>query len=194
MALAEDRRTLEEANIDVDDLISEAAAIVRQTDLFLRNPLTDALSEQEAAFLRRGGAVGLDEPLKDRSRKNIMVIASEYAEMVAHAYTQKEVADLLKVTTSRIRQRIDAGTLYSIESNRGRVCPRWQFSQAATLPGIERVLKAISSKAHPVAVQHFFLSISADLESPTLNQTLSPRDWLISGHNPDAVVILANEL
>ncbi len=195
MALPErDRQTLEEAHIDLDEVASEVAELIRREHGALDSSMTDALSDHERAFLQRSGAVGLDPIPSDRIRSNILSVASEYAKMAAQAYTLKQVADLLEVTTGRIRQRIDAGTLYAVASHRGRVCPQWQFHEGTTLPGLDSVLKAVSPEAHPIAVQHFFLNISPDLESPMFDTPLSPRDWLISGHPVDEVVILAREL
>lgn len=101
---------------------------------------------------------------------------------------------MLCVTPGRIRQRIDERSLYAVASHKGRVCPLWQFYEGKTLPGLEQVLKAISPAAHPIAVLNFFMNPNPDLESPILDAQLSPRDWLISGHSADEVVILGREL
>jgi hypothetical protein len=57
-----------------------------------------------------------------------------------------------------------------------------------------RVLPNISENAHPVAVQRFFLKGNPDLESKIQAQAISPRDWLLTGHSPETVVLLAREL
>jgi hypothetical protein len=197
MTLAErDRQTLEEAHIDLDEVATEIAALIRRDNRELVSPITDALSEPERAFLRRGGAIGLDPtpmPL-GQIHLNIQSIASEFAKMTTEAYTQKQAAELLCVTPGRIRQRIDERSLYAVASHKGRVCPLWQFFEGKTLPGLEQVLKAISPDAHPIAVLNFFMTPNPDLESPILDTQLSPRDWLISGHPVDEVVILGREL
>lgn len=72
--------------------------------------------------------------------------------------------------------------------------PRFQFTGHATLPGLDKVLAAISPEAHPIAVQRFFLGLSGDLYADSLSRTLSPRDWLLTGHAVEAVVILAHDL
>jgi hypothetical protein len=197
MTLAEcDRQTLEEAHIDLDEVATEIAELIRRDNRELISPLTDALSVSERAFLSRGGATGLDPTprLSGQISLNIQSIASEFAKMTAEAYTQKQVAELLRVTPGRIRQRIDERSLYAVASHRGRVCPLWQFYEDKTLPGLEQVLKAISPGAHPIAVLSFFLNTNPDLESTILETQLSPRDWLISGHPVDQVVSLGREL
>lgn len=190
-----DLRTLQEAGIkDIESLASAAAAFLREHPIHTVAPMPNALGEQEEDFLRQGGAVGVGQYDKASAAQNITVIAGEYAQMVSTAYSQKEVAYRLAVSTSRVRQRIDGGSLFSLDGLGGRVCPRWQFADGGTLPGLEQVLAAISKGAHPVAVQRFFLTETTDLESDTLKRSVCPRDWLLTGHSPEAVVLLAAEL
>jgi hypothetical protein len=108
MALAEiDRQTLEEPHIDLDEVASEIAELIRRERDLLVSPMSDALSEPERAFLQRSVAAGFDPiPSESKLYSNIRSIASEHAKMTAQAYTQKQVADLLQVTAGRIRQRI----------------------------------------------------------------------------------------
>lgn len=117
------------------------------------------------------------------------VIAGEFAQMVTTALSQKEVAELLGVSTSRIRQKLEAGELYAVRTTGGRVCPRFQFGPGGTLPGLESVLRALRPEAHPVAVQRFFMEVHPDLESEALNRALSPHEWLLTGHSPEALVV-----
>lgn len=190
-----DRQTLFEAGIEDPESVEIAAAqFVREHPLYAPVMMNGALIEHEEDYLRSSGAVGVDEPDQKSIIRNITLVASEYATMVASAYSQKAVAKQLGVSTSRIRQKIRDGSLYAISGSGGRVCPRWQFYESGTLPGIEYVLAAISKEAHPVAVQRLFLNVSPDLESPALGTVVSPRDWLITGHSPDNVIVLAQAL
>ena len=187
--------TLRKAGIvDIETLASAAAAFLRKHPIYTSKPMLNALSEQEEAFLRQGGAAGLSDYDPSSATRNITVIAAEYAQMVSSADTQKQVAQRLGVSTGRVRQRLDSGSLYAIDGPSGRVCPQWQFVDSGTLPGLERVLPSISEKAHPVAVQRFFLKENPDLESNIQGQAISPRDWLLTGHSPETVVLLAREL
>ncbi len=194
MLSEQDRRTLEAAGINIEEIAAAAAAFIRAHPIYSVQPMPNALSEQEEAFLRQGGAAGIGTCDKDSVAENVTILAAEYAQMVATAYSQREVAKNLGVSTSRVRQRLDGGSLYAVESPAGRVCPRFQFSDHGTLPALEAVLAAISKDAHPVAVQRFFLTVSPDLESETANGALCPRDWLRTGHAPEAVIMLAREL
>ncbi len=195
MLAEQDLRTLQEAGItNIETLASTAAAFLRAHPIYTVQPMPNALSEQEEAFLLQGGAKGVGVYNKDSTAENVTTIAAEYAQMVATAYNQQEIAKRLGVSTSRIRQRLDNGSLFAIDGPAGRVCPKFQFTDDSTLPKLEAVLKMISKQAHPVAVQRFFLTVSPDLESDTLKQALSPRDWLLTGHSPKPILLLAREL
>lgn len=195
MLAERDLRTLREAGInDIETLATAAAAFLRAHPIYAVQPMPNALSEQEEAFLRQGGARGVGSYNKRSAAENVTIIAGEYAQMVATAFSQHEVAKRLGVSTSRIRQRLDNGSLYAIDGPAGRVCPQFQFADASTLPGLEAALSVMSKEAHPVAVQRFFLTASADLESDTLGRALSPRDWLLTGHSPEPVKLLARTL
>jgi hypothetical protein len=124
----------------------------------------------------------------------VAIIAGEYAQMVATSHSQRDAAKRLGVSTSRIRQRLDSGSLYAVDGPAGRVCPQFQFVDDGTLSGLETVLGVMNKDAHPVVVQRFFLTVSPDLESDTLGCALSPRDWLLTGHSPEPVKLLALEL
>ena len=190
-----DRTALAEAGItNIDRLASAAAAFLRAHPIYEVPPVTNALSETEESFLRDAGARGVGAWSDDSAADNVAVIAGEFAQMVTTALSQKEVAELLGVSTSRIRQKLEAGELYAVRTTGGRVCPRFQFGPGGTLPGLESVLRALRPEAHPVAVQRFFMEVHPDLESEALNRALSPHEWLLTGHSPETLVVLASEV
>ncbi|MFK5950195.1 MAG: hypothetical protein QM500_15630 [Methylococcales bacterium] len=190
-----DRQVLLSAGIENPESVEKAAAqFIREHPVYSPVVMKGALLEHEEHYLRAAGAVGVDEPNPRSMSKNITLVASEYAIMVTSAYSQKEVAKRLKVSTSRVRQKIAEGSLYAITGTNGRVCPKWQFCDEGALPNLEIVLSSISKDVHPVSVQRFFLTISPDLESSMLETVLSPRDWLVTGHPPNEVLLLASAL
>ena len=190
-----DRTTLARAGItNIDRLASAAAAFLRAHPIYEAPPVTNALSEAEETFLRDSGARGVGAWSDDSAADNVAVIAGEFAQMVTTALSQKAVAELLGVSTSRIRQKLEADELYAVRTTGGRVCPRFQFGPRGTLPGLESVLRALHTEAHPVAVQRFFMDVHPDLESEALKRALSPHEWLLTGHSPEAVVALASEV
>ena len=193
MSEENDLQTLQEAGISNVALVAAAAAFLREHPLDPVLPVTNALSVQEESFLAKGGAKIYSK--KNDAAANVAVVVGEYSQMLATALNQREVAKRLEVSTSRVRQQLGDGSLYSLPCRGGKVCPRFQFAEiGGTLPGLEQVLAALSPDAHPVAVQRFFLTVSEDLESPEMARPLSPREWLLAGHSPEPVKLLAMEL
>ena len=198
MIANKDIQILREAGIENPDMVvSAAAAFLRAHPVHIVGAVENALSEDEQAILMRHGAEGLQSigvDVAQAVKNNAAVIAGEYGQMVSTALSQKETAERIGVSPSRIRQRIDSGTLYALDTPNGRVCPLFQFDGASTIPGLEKVLKVIGEEAHPVVVQRFILQANPDLISNVAKEALSPRDWLIVGHDVNAVVILAVEI
>ncbi len=170
-----------------------AATFIRLHPLYFVSPSSRDLSEHELNVLRDGGFPSIPDTVS--LGDNIAIVAGEVGVMIAGAFTQSQVAELLGVDQSRIRQRISQGTLYAITGeNNVKVLPRFQFTVSGALPVLEKVLPAINKDTHPIAVQRFFLTASADLYSDELKTNLTPRDWLIIGHNPDVVARMAADL
>jgi len=183
---------LANAGIDDTEALDSVAAFVREHPF--SKPMVGALSLEEENYLIEAGAVGVKSQNKQHMINNVTQMASEYAVLVETALSQKSVSQNLNVTTSRIRQRIDSGSLYAIQLEKGRVCPAWQFYEGRTLPGLEQVLSVIDKSVNPLVIQRFFTTVSADLESDKLGTVLTPRDWLITGHDVNEVMLLAESL
>ncbi|MGH3089853.1 MAG: DNA-binding protein [Rubrobacteraceae bacterium] len=150
-------------------------------------------SEGEFSALR---AVGLDPSRRERSGDLLSRTASRYGAMMASALTVDEAAALLAVTAGRVRQRLTDGTLYGIEVAGGeRRLPRFQFSEEGEVPGVGKVLRGLDPGLHPVSVENFFINPGPDLYlDEGEDEPVSPRDWLLSGGGPEAVIPLAGEL
>jgi len=167
------RQTLvQEGFSDPDDLLRWVAAFLRQ------HPGVFGIPQQENAVLT--AAADLNELAADTRLTPLVQRALEHAVMVTTAFSLPAAADYLGVSTSHVRQRIRAGSIFTVVSRKGRVLPRFQFAAGATLPGLQIALANISPATEPVEVQRFFLSplpalILAPTESP-----MSPRDWLIA--------------
>ncbi len=106
-----------------------------------------------------------------------------------------EVARLLGVDDSRVRQRLTKRSLYGIKLPDGWRLPAFQFDPARPgrlVPGIGRVLPRLDPALHPVAVYRWFTLPNVDL---VLDDTpVSPLDWLRSGGDPTEVAALAADL
>lgn len=199
MAMKDDVQVLHQAGIaDVNKLVHSAAEFIREHPMYTVKSSPGALSPSEARILSSGGAIGVrEEPGAKYSQgpvSNLTQVAGQYAQLVESALTAAQVAERLGVTPSRVRQRTEARTLYAIATGSGRVYPRWQFSDSGTIPGLARILDVLSRSAHPVAVERFMLTVHPDLESSEVGSILCPRDWLIAGHSPEDVALMAREL
>jgi hypothetical protein len=109
----------------------------------------------------------------------------------------QQVATLLKVSPARVRQLADPADpgLHFITSDKKlRAYPQWQFTDQGTIPHLRKILAVLNSAAHPVAIHRLMTLPSPDLASDEAEQKLSPRDWLISGHDPEPVIRLTTEL
>jgi hypothetical protein len=154
------------------------------------------LTEADAAALERGGLAL--EPLDDLGPDDpIVKTVAIYASLLASSLPVSQVAHILGVSAGRVRQELYTGTIYGIKETGGWRLPRWQFTDDLTglLPGIRRVLPHLDRGMHPVAVYTWFTSPDPDLTIDANEEiTLSPRDWLRSGRNPQVVGDLADAL
>lgn len=153
----------------------------------------ERFSAEEAAVLREGG-LDLSPPSPDEPDP-LARTAARYAAMMATALTTGEAADLLGVGESRVRQRLKERTLYGLKAGRENRLPAFQFESGIEVRGIGEVLRRIDRSVHPVALLNWFASPNSDLYlDEGEERAVSPREWLLSGGSPGALVPLAEEL
>ncbi len=152
------------------------------------------LSREEIAALGRGG-LNLSPP-EPGEPDPLSRTAARYAALLATSYTTSEVARMLGRTEGRIRQRISDGTLYGLEAGgRGHRLPAFQFEGGEEVPNVGKVLKALRRDPHPVEVENWFTLPNPDLYlDREEDRPVSPREWLLSGGGPEALIPLAEEL
>jgi len=117
--------------------------------------------------------------------------------LVRNSLTIEEAAKALRVSTSRIRQRLSSKhpTLYGIKEGRGWRIPRFQFeSKGRLVRGIDAVMLHVRRDAHPVVVRDWFTTPHQDLVVGDDDERVTPRAWLSAGRSPDAVAALADEI
>lgn len=145
-------------------------------------PGAAALTEDEARLLDEAGFT--EDPV---------AFAEAAADIVAHtallintAYTGPEVASLLGINESRVRQRRLAGTLWAIERDGTWVYPVIQFElnpktgkPDKQIRGLEQVLRALPTGMHPTAVAGLLRTPQTDLSID--GQPRSIVEWLRSG-------------
>ena len=100
--------------------------------------------------------------------------------VIANAVPLAEAAARLGVSDSRLRQRIGKGTLVAIPRRHGRgwLIPDFQLTDQGELPYLPRVLQGLQRRVSAETLDRVFRLPQDDLEG------LSPRDWLLSGHDP----------
>jgi hypothetical protein len=183
-ALAEAARRLAEI-----DLVAAALARARPEALAPPAPLTGA----EERLLAAGGLGAA--PLAGEEAHLVYRGAAEFASLLTDAYSVDEVAQLLSVNASRVRQRLTGTprTLYGIKTEKGWRLPRFQFHGRRLVPGIDRVIARLDPGLHAVAVYRWITSPSPDLALAG-DRPISPLDWLRLGNPADAVAKLAADL
>lgn len=177
--------------LDLEDLfqiIDQAIAGARGSAVLA--PPQSQFTEEEERELARGGFESL-EPLPEREDPAARTAAG-FVALLATALTTEAAADLLGVKESRIRQRLQARTLYGVKRGRAWRLPRFQFTDSGTVPGIDVVLSRLAQDLHPMAVWRWITSPAPELVVDDI--VVSPRDWLCSGGDPERAAELAAAL
>lgn len=179
---------------EMDALLLKAVSEMVPAPL-VSNPRQE-LTEADAVALERGG-FSLQPIVHSGPDDPIVQTAAIYATLLATSLSVTDVARMLGVESSRVRQQLVARMLYGIKDVSVWRLPRFQFNDDLTglLPGVRRVLPHLSQALHPVAVYTWFTSPNPDLVTDKDEEiALSPRDWLRSGRSPKSVADLAASL
>ncbi len=181
--------------IGIDRSPEEFEEMVRRVLITLppivpRTPSVNNLTLDEIAALRRGGfdLEGRDYGLDDPYQRGIAM----YTTLVASGLTVGEVAALLHVDESRVRQRLAKRTLYGVKLDNVWHIPTFQFHERRLIPGFDRVAAALDPALNPVAVYQWFTTPDADFAVGDI--PISPRDWLLRGEDPAPVAAFAADL
>jgi hypothetical protein len=164
--------------------------------LLENEPLRDHPGQSVAASLSAGEVAALESVglsmapwVGEASQDPLVASITDYMALLETSLTTSEVADLLKVDASRIRQRLRERSLYGIEYDGERRLPRLQFERGLVLPGLREVLAVLPEALNPLDVAEWFLAPNPDLELGGV--AVSPRDWLLRGEPVMTVVELA---
>lgn len=152
-----------------------------------------ALSKDELSALE---AVGLSTEPWPAGRPGDPLERSivDYMALIETSLGTGEVARMLQVDVSRVRQRLRERSLYGIEYEGEWHLPRFQFERRKVLPGLAALLAALPADVNALEVAEWFLSPNPDLEREGRDTSFSPRDWLLRGLPPEPVVELARDL
>lgn len=169
-----ERRDLAEAALHIAARMLERADEIAEEDVPLSASERDAMSRlgidasevvSDADFYRSGPV------LEGMTRQALMT---------ADAVPLAEAARRMGVSDARLRQRIAAGSLMAVHRPHGRgwLIPAFQLTEAGEVPHLSRALQATGRPVSAQAMDRFFRTPREDLEG------VSPRDWLIAGHDP----------
>lgn len=181
-----------------DEVVEEAGrfAYAILADMPTGRWVPEPVGELSAGEAEAMGEGGLDlSPPSLEEADPLAATAARYAALLASSLTTAEAAGLLGVSEGRVRQRLGEGTLYRVKAGRENRLPAFQFEGAGEVRGVGRVVRALRPGAHPVTVANFFAGPNPDLYlDEEEERPLSPRDWLLSGGEPEVLVPLAEEL
>lgn len=185
------RRSGEEVEEDALRFASQIVASM-PTGRWVVKP-AEEFSPGEVAVLEEGG-LDLSLPVAEEPDPLARTVA-RYAAMLATALTTREAAGLLGTSESRVRQRLKEKTLYGVKAGRENRLPAFQFDSGAEVPGMGRVLRHMDRSMHPVALLNWFTLPNPDLHlDEGEERAVSPREWLLSGGDPQVLVPFAEEL
>jgi hypothetical protein len=125
-------------------------------------------------------------------------VAAHLGRLINTAFTTNEVAEGLRISSSRVRQRRLARGLWAIQEGTGWLFPVTQFERDASggptrqIRGLDRVFQALPADLHPVAVDGFLHTPHPDLQVD--GNPMAPLDWLRSGGEVAAVVGVAKTI
>ena len=173
-----------------EQVVTEALTTVLG-DRYRTDPAT-GLTAAERDALQRGG---MDlTPVEWGQEDPLLRTAAQYAVLVATAYTVGQVAALLRVEPSRIRQRLAARSLYGVKERGNWRLPRFQFEDGQLVANAGAVFARLRNGLHPVGVWRWFTTANPDLVVGEDEASVSPLTWLRAGLDPGPVADLAAEL
>ena len=161
--------------------------------VILYGETTHDLTAAEQAVLRRGGLVLEEQAGPDPLAET----AVKFAAIIESSLSTTQVGKRLGFGAGRIRQMVADHTLYSILLEGRRYVPVFQFVGGVrrVVPNIGLVNAALNPQLHPVEVVDWYTVPNPDLfVGDDSEQTVSPRNWLKAGNDPEPVVRLAKLL
>lgn len=176
----------------------ESCAVVTRPARFEARVLTAAEEETLAAG-------GVDKEIFWRGPALRALVEREtrgaYDTLLGDSLGVTEAATALGVNPSRVRQRLEARTLYGIKDGRSWRLPRFQFGGhrrvlKGTVPNIGEVLVRVPRDMSPLAVNQWFVTPNPDLHDRRDDEErpMTPLEWLNQGYSPETAAHLAAQL
>jgi len=172
--------------IDADDFADQLGDAMRRRI----NVDPRALSLHDRNVLT---SVGVSDA--DLDRQPIHGLIDQAARLLAEnsmALPAAAAAERLGRSVNRIRGAIADGSLYGVKVGRSWLVPTWQLDGAGPVAHLRKVIAAIPEGTSAVTLERVMTQPSQELYVD--GQPVSPRDWLLAGNEPEAVVELVRQL
>lgn len=164
-----------------------------QLDHLMRRRVTvnpRALSTHDRSVLAAVGVPAAD--LDRQSTGRLVDQAARLLEENSLALPAAAAAERLGRSLTRIRGAIADGSLYGVKVGRSWLIPRWQLDEAKPLPHLRKVIAAIPEGTSAVTLERVMTQPSEELYVD--GKPVSPRNWLLAGNDPGAVVEIVRQL
>jgi len=156
------------------------------------SPHPSGLSATERDILSSAGARGLDNPPvahRRRQRANLEALIQACRALLQNAQDTATVASRLHLSEEvvvnqahHVPPQLSAIVLPAISLT----FPAWQFTETGTIPHLRDLLAVVRTEMPTLVLTRTMIIPHVDLDAG--NGGLSPRDWLISGFNPEPVL------
>jgi hypothetical protein len=140
------------------------------------------------------GVAAVEEPVVGPDNDPLIRSQAEYMALLEESLSTAEVAKLLRVDMTRVRQRLRVRSLFGLECEETWRLPRFQFERRLVIPGLAHVLKAFPPDLFPLDVGDWFLLPEPELQLDSDAAPPRPREWLLLRRPIDAVVRIARDL
>jgi hypothetical protein len=126
----------------------------------------------------------------DRARREAMLA---FFHVLRDSKSTGDVAEMLGVNASRIRQRVRERSLLALQDGGELRIPMSQFVAGREVPGLRDVLQACPPDLRPIEFLSWFRTPTTELPGGA-DSAVSPRDYLLATGDVDSVVALARTL
>jgi hypothetical protein len=194
------RQAASPAASDLDYIRAAAATFASRNHDFTPPSLAPdrALTEGELEALHRVGLL-LGPTTQQCAARARRQSAHVFFDLFVTGLTVADVAVMLGVSTSTIRQRIRNRTFLKLSAGREYRLPALQFHENHELPGLREILRAFPQAISTIEALSWLVTPNVDLLGEEMlpaapRQPVSPRDYLLETGNDTKVIRLAGSL
>lgn len=136
--------------------------------------------------------VGVPAADLDRSGPDLLARAGQLLQASSSALSVAAAAARLGRSVSRVRGAIADGSLYGNKVGRYWLIPAWQLGGSDPIPHLRKIIAAIPAGTSAMTIDRVMTQATDELYLD--GKAVSPRDWLLAGNPPAAVIDLVAQL